>query len=336
MGSAKICVVIPNWNGKDRIGACLDSVLGQSLKPIIIVVENGSVDGSLAFLRTHYPSVELVVNQKNLGFAGGVNGGIRLAKQLGAQYVALLNDDALVHKDWLRQLATALDKNPELGAAASKLLSADKKRIDSTGDFYSTWGLPFNRQRDEPASQAIDKPGFVFGPCAGAALYRMTMFDAVGLFDEDFFAYHEDADLHFRMQLSGWKAWYVPSAEVYHQIGATSGKIKGFTTYQTFKNYPWLFWKNVPLRLLPGIFIRFKFVYFTIYISSLVGGRGWPATKGFLRMLTLFPKKLVQRHHIQKNRKVSIDYINSILIHDLPPNATKLRRLRAAFVKKNQ
>jgi GT2 family glycosyltransferase len=251
------------------------------------------------------------------------------------QYTALLNNDAVVHKDWLKHLAAALDGNTELGAAASKLLSADKKHIDSTGDFYTTWGLPFNRQRDEPASQAVDTPGFVFGPCAGAALYRMTMFDEVGLFDEDFFAYHEDADLHFRMQLYGWKAWYVPSAEVYHQTGSTSGKIKGFTTYQTFKNYPLLFWKNVPLRLLPGIFIRFKIAYFAIYASSLMGGRGLPATKGFLRMLTLFPKKLTQRWHIQKNRKASVAYINSILIHDLPPNADKLRRLRSFFVGGN-
>ncbi|HTE22537.1 MAG TPA: glycosyltransferase family 2 protein [Candidatus Limnocylindria bacterium] len=336
MNSLKTCVVIPNWNGRAEIGACLDSLLKQSLNATIIVVENGSTDGSLEFIRQNYHQVDLVVNQKNLGFAGGVNSGIRRAKQLGADYVALLNNDALVHKDWLKHLATALYEDAELSAAASKLLSGDKKHIDSTGDFYTTWGLPFNRQRGEPASRAISHEGLVFGPCAGAALYRMAALDDVGLFDEDFFAYHEDADLHFRLQLAGWQTLYVPQAEAYHQTGTTSGKIKGFTTYQTFKNYPLLFWKNVPARLLPVMLPRFTLVYLFIYCNSLVSGRGWPATKGLLRMLTLLPKKLLERRHIQKSRKVSIDYINSVLVHDLPPNAARLRRFRALFTRSHR
>src|SRR5262249_6568072 len=154
----------------------------------------------------------------------------------------------------------------------------------------------------------------------------IKMLDEIGLFDDDFFAYYEDVDLSFRAQLAGWKVGYVPKAEVYHEIGATSGKIKGFTSHQTIKNLPWLFWKNVPLgpvflKILP----RFTFAYLLIVASALARGQLRPALKGITLSVLLLPKKLGQRHQIQKNRKVTKAYINSIILHDLPPNAHKLR-----------
>ena len=225
----------------------------------------------------------------------------------------------------------SLSEDDSLGAVTCKLLSADEKHIDSTGDFYSTWGLTISRQRDKKAEDAIGNEEKVFGACAGASLYRMDMFNEVGLFDEDFFAYYEDSDLNFRMQLAGWKILYNPKAIAYHATGSTGNKIKGFTAYQTFKNFPLLFWKNMPLRLLIHTLPRFTFVYVIIFLNSFAKGNGLAAVKGLLRMLTLLPKKLVERRKIQKNRKVSVSYINSILVHDLPPNATNLRKLRAFF-----
>lgn len=328
-----VAVIIPNWNGKDRLKACLDAAFGQTLKPTVIVVENGSTDGSLDFIRDNYPETELVVHKKNLGFAGGVNSGIKRAKELGSSYVALLNNDAVPDKDWLKELVRTLESDDKLAAAASLILSGDHNKIDSTGDFYTTWGLPFNRDRDLPSDKVSRGSGLVFGPSAGAAMYRIAALEDVGMFDEAFFAYHEDADLHFRLQLYGWKTMYQPSAVVSHAKGSTSSKIKGFTTYQTFKNLPLLLWKNVPARLLPGIFIRFHTAYFLLYFNSVLKGRGWPATKGFLRMLALLPGALMKRRKIQKNRRVTVKYIDSILVHDLPPTATSLRRL--LFFRKN-
>ncbi len=329
----KIFVVIPNWNGMDSLGACLDSLLIQTQPTTIVVVENGSTDGSLEFVREKYPQVELVVNQTNLGFAGGVNSGITYAMKHGANAVALLNNDAVAHVDWLKHLVKAMETHPDVGITTSKLLSADKETIDSTGDIYTTWGLPFPRGRDEPNSDKYDEDTYVFGGSGGASLYRTEMLEQIGLFDKDFFAYYEDIDISFRAQLAGWKVLYVPTSEAYHQHGTTSSKIKGFTTYQTFKNYPWLFWKNVPLRLVPGIFVRFTIAYVSIYLASLREGRGWPATKGFLAMLWLFPKKIWQRNNIQRNRKVSVNYVSSVLVHDLPPNSARLRKLRSFFVR---
>lgn len=329
--SLKIFVVIPNWNGADIIGACLDSLQSQSYRHQIVVVDNGSDDESVAIIETQYPSVYLIKLPKNIGFAGGVNAGIRYSLRQKADAIALFNNDAVADKNWLQEMVNVMQILPETGIVACKLMSADKKQLDSTGDYYTTWGLPYPRGRDETNVTKYDEDCVVFGASGGASLYRASMIKDIGLFDEDFFAYYEDVDLSFRAQLAGWKILYAPKAEAYHEHGSTSGKVKGFTTYQTFKNFPLLFWKNVPMRLFPGMFLRFNIAYVSIYVSSLLGGRGWPATKGFLRMLTLLPKKLVERHKIQISRKVSVDYINSILVHDLPPNADKLRKLRALF-----
>lgn len=330
----KIAVVIPNWNGLKEIGDCLKSLQRQSRHVEIIVVENGSTDGSLEFINKNFSEVTALVQDKNLGFAGGVNAGIKYALETKFEYVALLNNDAVAHKDWIRHLVDALRSNPLAGIVTCKLMSADKTLVDSTGELYTTWGLAHPRDRNIAADKASNKLEEVFGASGGASLYRVDMLQEIGLFDKDFFAYYEDVDISFRAQLAGWKVLYEPGSEAYHQTGTTSSKIKGFTTYQTFKNLPLLFWKNVPTQLLPMMLPRFTIAYLSIYVSSLMSGRGWPATKGFLRMLTLLPKKLIERRSIQKNRKVSVEYVSSILVHDLPPNADRLRRLRYFFTRK--
>lgn len=324
----KISVVVPNWNGAGSIGACLDSLLSQSENPHIIVVENGSTDGSLELLKRDYPSVELIIHDRNLGFAGGVNAGISRALELDSKYVALLNNDALAAKGWLKALADFLDSNSQVGVATSKMLSASGEYLDSTGELYTIWGLPYPRGRREAITDKHDKDTKVFGASGGASLYRLKMLEEIGLFDEDFFAYYEDIDLSFRAQLAGWKIAYVPDAKVTHVIGGTSNKIRGFTTYQSFKNLPWLMWKNVPRGLLAKVFIRLSFAYSLFYLRAVIRGHGLAATKGFLVMLYKLPKKLSQRRHIQKMAKVSSKYINSIITHDLPANARGLRSLR--------
>jgi GT2 family glycosyltransferase len=162
----------------------------------------------------------------------------------------------------------------------------------------------------------------------------VKMLNQIGLFDDNFFAYYEDVDLSFRAQLAGWKVGYVPGAVVFHEIGATSSKIKGFVTYQTMKNLPQLLIKNVPGRLFWPIYFRFSIAYASFFFSAVARGQVWPALKGTLATLVLTPKKLVQRRQIQSRRKVSVEYINSIIIHDLPPNARKLRRLQTIWSKR--
>jgi GT2 family glycosyltransferase len=159
------------------------------------------------------------------------------------------------------------------------------------------------------------------------------MLKEIGLFDEDFFAYYEDVDLSFRAQLAGWKVAYEPKAIVYHATGSTSNRIPGFTTYQTLKNLPWVYWKNVPSPLFYKMFPRIFIAYWSFFFSALARGAVMPALKGAFMAHMLMPKKLFQRIKIQRNRKVSVAYIDSMLVHDLPPNAHRLRKLRAVYWK---
>ena len=329
----KTAVVVPNWNGKESLGACLNSLLGQSIKCTVIVVENASTDGSLGYIKKNYPAVELVVNKKNLGFAGGVNSGIRRALELKCDAVALFNNDAVADKKWLETLVSKLKSDYRLGIVTGKLMAENKVKLDSTGDQYTVWGLPFPGGRGEKDTGKYDKSTEIFGASGGASLYRVEILKEIGLFDEDYFAYYEDVDISFRAQIAGWKVMYEPSAIAYHQIGATSSKIPGFTTYQTIKNLPWLFWKNVPRKYLFTVGVRFYIAYFSFIFSAISRGQIVPVLKGFFVSLVLMPKKLFERHKIQSKMKVSPEYIWSIMTHDLPPNATKLRKLRLRYNK---
>lgn len=328
-----VAVVVPNWNGHEDLPACLDSLLAQSLPAHLIVVDNGSNDVSIQLLESRYPGVELIRHSRNKGFAGGVNAGFRRAITMGVDYVAAFNNDAVADKNWLEELVDCLKSNKKAGIATCKFVTMDKKLLDSTGDYYTTWGLPYPRGRGEPLSDKYDKQTIICGASGGATLYRVAMLEDIGLFDEDYFAYYEDVDLSLRAQLREWKVAFVPSSIAYHQIGATSSRIKGFTTYQTMKNLPILLWKNVPRKLLPMMLPRFALAYTAFFLRAFQRRVGWYAIKGELHMLWLLPKKTLERWHIQKKRKISDAFFSSFLTYDLPPNATKLRTLRARWHK---
>ncbi|HUA13567.1 MAG TPA: glycosyltransferase family 2 protein [Candidatus Sulfotelmatobacter sp.] len=324
----KTVVVIPNWNGESSLEDCIKSLLSQTEKSHIIVVDNGSIDGSLNILK-QYDQIEVIENSENRGYAGGVNQGFKRAIELRADYVAPFNNDAIADKKWLWELTECMGGNRQLGIVTSKILDRGGKSIDSTGDYYTVWGLPYPRGRGEPDINKYDDTGEVFGASGGASLYRVSMLEEIGLFDEAFFAYYEDVDLSFRAQLSGWKVRYTPKAIVYHQIGATSGKIKGFTTYQTIKNLPLLFVKNVPGKYIFKVGWRFTLSQCLFFISAVFRGHAWVAIKGSLASVYYLPGALRKRRIIQKNKNVSDQYIWSVIIHDLPPNALSLRKARS-------
>lgn len=329
----RVSVVIPNWNGADELPACLDSLRAQSQQHQIIVVENGSTDSSKEILYGRYPDVTVIPLPLNTGFAGGVNAGLRQAATEGHDYTALLNNDAVVDKDWLKNLVKTIEANPRAGIVMSKMISETGEYLDSTGEMYSIWGLPYPRGRREANMSKYDDQKEVFGASGGASLYRHKMLAQIGLFDEDFFAYYEDVDISFRAQLAGWKVLYEPSAIVRHHIGATSGRVRGFTTYHAMKNLPWLAVKNVPGGMVHKVWPRLALAHFLFLCSAITRGQGWIALKGLGKMFWLLPKKLWQRRQIQKSCKVSTRYINSIITHDLPPEAHKLRSLRKNWQK---
>ncbi len=228
------------------MGKTIKSLKRQTTELDIIVVENGSTDGSYEYIVNCFPNVIVLKNIKNLGFAGGVNVGIKYCLENSYEFIALLNNDASAEKKWLEQALEPMEKDDSIGIVTSKILSKNGRTIDSTGIAYTTWGLPYPINNDASAEKNQQTSCFVFAASGGACVFRSKVFLEIGLFDEDFFAYYEDVDISFRAQLSGYRVWYESTSLVYHATGSTSSRYKGFTTYQTLKNLPWLFWKNAP------------------------------------------------------------------------------------------
>ena len=241
-----ISVIVLNYNGKGFLDGCLSSLASQTYSDFeVIVVDNGSRDGSPEYIEENYPWVRLAKNDENLGFAGGTNVGIRAAK---GEFVITLNNDSRADSRFIEELIKPM-ADPEVGVCAAKMLFPDG-RINSAGICISRSGAAWDRGMFEPDRGQYEFVEEVFGACAGAALYRREMLDEIGLFDEDFFLYLEDVDLAFRARLAGWKCLYVPGARVIHHHGGTAGVGSDLAVYYGNRNIVWYPIKDFPFRLL--------------------------------------------------------------------------------------
>jgi GT2 family glycosyltransferase len=319
----KIFVIIPNWNGADLITKSLESLQNQIMPVTTVVVDNGSTDDSVRIIKTEFPAVQLIELSHNTGFAGGVNAGIKYALGQGASAIALLNNDAVADKYWIQKLADRLRKNDNLGIVTSKIVRADKKHLDSTGDFYTSWGTAFPRGRDQEDIGQFDVPEEVFSASGGASLYRSKVFQDTGLFDEDFFAYYEDVDLSFRARLYGWKVFYEPTSVVYHEVGATSSRIHDFGTYHGLKNIFFLSYKNLPLSLLIWQFPKRALYYTALHARAWTMGKPLASLKAIGKVLVLLPKKTVERWSIQRSKKLKTADLDKMIHHSLPPSTKR-------------
>ncbi len=244
-----VSVIIVNYNGSVYLDECISSLLAQTYPAIeIIFVDNGSSDGSCEYVKKNFPSVKIIANDENLGFAKGNNIGIKAAK---GELIATLNNDTKVTSRWLEELVDAINFDANVGMCASKMLfMKNAEFINSTGICISRSGACWDRGMFERDNGQYESTSEVFGPCAGAAMYRKSMLEDIGLFDEDFYAYMEDVDLAFRGRLRGWKCLYVPEAVVYHVHGGTAGYVSDYTVYYGNRNIIWNCVKNYPTRLL--------------------------------------------------------------------------------------
>jgi len=306
-----ISIIILNWNGKHHMKDCLDSVLSQSLSDFeVIVVDNGSKDASQDYIKDNYPQVKLVCLNQNYGFCKGNNEGIKVAN---GEYIVLLNNDTLVEKDWLNNLYKCMMSEPDLGFCASKIVSYyNRDSIDAAGDGFSICGAGFKRGYLDDASIYM-KDEYVFGACAGAAMYKKQMLDEIGLLDEDFFVAYEDSDLSFRAQLAGYKCKFSSEAIVYHKINSTLGKLSDFYVFYGHRNAEYVYFKNMPTRLIYRTFFRHLAYVIIAGFYFTYKGKGLTFIKAKIDFLKNFNEVLVKRRNIQNNRKVSDEYIWNIL-----------------------
>jgi hypothetical protein len=249
-----ISVVIPNWNGRVWLGGCLAALAHQDLAPDeVIVVDNGSSDGSVAYLREAHPGVRVIGLSSNTGFAHAVNEGLRAA---AGDLVALVNTDVELAPDWLERMSRAAAEHPSAAAVACKMLSLHRPQVvDDAGDVLRRDGVCEQRGRFRVDDGAFDTPGEIFGACAGAALYRRDAVLAVGGFDERYFAYLEDVDLALALRLAGWGCRYEP-AVARHAGEGSSSQLPGGHRRLVARNTVVLVAKWFPARWLPLVAYR--------------------------------------------------------------------------------
>jgi len=314
-----VSLVIVNWNGARHLDECLDSLGAQTLRreTEVIVVDNGSTDGSRELLARRGAGVRLILNPANLGFAAGCNQGIRASR---AEYVALLNNDTAVEPEWLAELLRALRADPEAGWCTSKVLSYYERTVlDNAGHVLFADGLTRGRGRGALDRGQFDRAEEVFCASGCAALLRRRMLDDVGLFDEEFFAYCEDADLGFRARLRGWRCLYVPTAVVYHKFSASSEAFSAFKALHVERNRLWLAVKNLPwpLLLASPLFTAHRYFWQAYGALSGRGASGRFVAQGsrgellgllgraYWQAFGGLPRVLRQRREIQAGRCVS-------------------------------
>ncbi len=242
-------VIIPNWNGRHLLGPCLEALAAQTDQDHeVVLVDNGSQDGSVEWVCAHFPTVRVLANASNLGFAAAVNQGIRAS---ASRYVVTLNNDTEADPGWLAALVAAAASDLTVGMCASKMLFADRPHlINSAGICIDKAGIAWDRRGGEPDDPTESAWVEVLGPCGGAALYRRAMLDEIGMFDEAFFAYLEDVDLAWRARQAGWRCLFVPCARLLHRHSATGREGSPFKSFQLGRNKVWLLLKNYPVRQL--------------------------------------------------------------------------------------
>ncbi len=319
---SKVSVIIVNYNGSGLIEDCLMALENQSFKDFeVIIVDNSSIDNSpyeiQIFLRENpLASVtKLILLDRNLGFAGGNLQGLKYTNN--SKYIALLNNDTEPDKNWLENLVNTMDSEPLVGICASKLIVYGTNLIDSAGDGFTTSLKGFKRGEGEDATLYNERK-YVFGACAGAALYSRKMIEKIGFLDEDFFLTHEDTDLNLRSKLYGWKVLYVPEAIVFHKVSSSIGNMGDTSTYYDLRNSEFVKIKNIPfslfLRYLPSIFLWIVYEFLIFVIKRRQAILYFKAKIDAVKMLPIMLKK---RKNNMKAKRISNKDLRGTMIPGL-------------------
>lgn len=311
-----ISVVIPNYNRADLLGACLASLRAQTHRDFeVIVVDNGSDDGSPEMTASEYPEVRLIRLAENKGFSEAVNRGI--AESRGG-LIALLNNDAEADPAWLSELHNASAAHPEAGFFASKILFYDRHDIiDTVCDGFSVAGFGYKKGWGEIDNGQYDQLSYVFGACGGAAAYRKTTLDAVArdgeYFDEEYFAFGEDLDISFRAQSLGYRCVAVPGARVYHRIRATAGNSSRMAIFLGYRNFLLTVIKNFPARSIIRHLPSLTAFWCLSILADFVKTRRFNVLKAYLAAIRMMPSMKAKRKMIASTRKIGLKQFDALL-----------------------
>ncbi len=309
----RFSILILHWRAQEHLQACLDALDAQTNKDSeVLLLDNGNEMPLPDNFTSGFPALNLKVlrSDDNLGFAAGNN---YLAGFAKGRYIALLNADAFPEPDWLANIHEALIKHPEHFIASRLIKSSEPNTLDGEWNVYHALGFAWRHNHNQPLNLASDEPREVFGACAAASVYPKEAFDTIGGFDEDFFAYMEDIDLDFRLQLAGYRCLYLPNAVVKHVGSASSAPRSDFAVYHGHRNLPWVFIKNMPGWLFWPLLPFHILVNLAYLLIAPFMGKGKIMAKAKWDALKALKPIIEKRRAIQKNRKASIRRIATLL-----------------------
>ena len=298
-------IIIPNYNGIKYIEKCLNSLEGEPAH--ILVVDNGSTDGSAQLVAERFPKVGLLRLDRNYGFCTAVNRGVG---QCRTPYVILLNNDTEVKSGFVRAMEEPLQKNVRIFSGSAQMLNLyQPEKIDDAGDYYCALGWAFALGKDRP-KQNYQRPRRIFAACGGAAIYRREVMEYLGLLDENHFAYLEDIDLGYRARIHGYENVYIPEAVVYHAGSASSGsRYNEFKVDLTSKNSVYLVYKNMPfLQILLNLPLLFAgFAVKTLFFCRK--GYGSTYVTGLCKGIRLCVSEDGRKHKVRFQASHLADYV---------------------------
>lgn len=306
-----VSVIIPNWNGLRFLETCLRSLSAQSFTDFdVVLVDNGSHDDSIAFLQKNFPHVRVIHFPENRGFSAAVNAGIHSST---GKYVFVLNNDTELPSSCLTALVEGIESDPDIGAVGPKILEfSDRTLLGGIGDGYTFLGVPYNIGFLERDEGQWDQPMEIFSLSGCAVLYRRSILEEVGTFDEDFFAYCEDVDLGFRLQMARSRCVYIPQAILYHiGSGTTGGRLNPFVRRLITQNMINLMVKNLPGRLLVRVFPAWLLLQTVVLARVLMfpGNARYAQLiaygKGLWGAVRLLPCMLTKRRNIQRRSQLT-------------------------------
>ena len=261
----RVSVVVPNYNGIAFVERCFKALIKDAPKAELLLVDNGSTDGSRELTARRFPQVRIIALKENYGFCRAANEGMKAAS---SPYVILLNNDTEVLPGFTKALVSALQLEPRAFSAGAKMIQLHHpEKIDDAGNFYCALGWAFARGKDKSV-EYYEEPDEIFAACGGAVIYRKAVLERIGYLDESHFAYLEDIDLGWRAKTAGWKNIYAPEAKVLHVGSGTSGsRYNEFKVSLSSRNSIYLAYKNMPALqlfinlpfLLAGFGIKYLF-----------------------------------------------------------------------------
>lgn len=326
-----ISVIITNYNGRKHLKECLGSLERIEYGNYeIILVDNASTDGSAEFAKTILPTIKVIPLHKNYGFAEGCNIGVQEAK---GEFIVFLNNDTRVDSEWLSELVNATKIYGENNIYSSKVLFYDPPHnINTIGGLITPMGSGLDINFGKPDVEEFNQVRYIGSPSGCSMLLKRSVFQGMGGFDKDYFAFLEDVDFGWRCWLAGYKTYYIPTSVVYHKYGSTGGKRESpFRVFNIQKNHLSNMLKNFSLRnLIPGFTISIIFDLIRIFTFLIKGNFDLISAifRGNYIFLKDLPGTLAKRKYIQENRKLSDkEMVEMGLISPLSSSIQEYRRL---------